>query len=114
MAPLAGSIRSSGPAKSRTQSAPAPDVMLTGPCCWSPTRTVLVTCLAARSTPAIRLADQSQIHAVEPSTVMPPGWPNGTGIRVVTVDGSSVGAAAVPGLLAGEAAGRVPRPVLTP
>jgi hypothetical protein len=30
MAPLAGSMRSSGPEKSRTQSDPAPDVMLIG------------------------------------------------------------------------------------
>ena len=113
MAPLAGSMRSSGPAKSRTHSDPAPDVMLTGSSCPSPTRTVLVTRPAARSTPAIWLADQSEIQAVEPSMVTPPGWPNGSGIRARTVDGSSAGAAAVPGLPAGAAAGRLPRPVIT-
>ena len=113
MAPLAGSMRSSGPAKPRTQSDPAPEVMLTGSSCWSPTCTVLVTRPAARSTPAIWLADQSEIQAVEPSMVMPPGWPNGTGIRARTVAGSSAGAAAAPGPAAGAAAGPLPRPVIT-
>ena len=112
MAPLAGSIRSSGQAKSRTHSDPPPAVMLTGSSCPSPTRTVLVTRPVARSTPAIWLADQSEIQAVEPSTVMPPGWPNGAGIRVRTVDGSSAGAAAAPGPVAGAAAGPLPRPVI--
>ena len=113
MAPLAGSMRSSGPEKSRTQSDPAPDVMLTGSSCQLPTCSVLVTRPAARSTPAIWLADQSEIQAVEPSMVMPPGWPNGSGIRARTVDGSSAGAAAAPGPPAGAAAGRLPRPVIT-
>src|ERR1700683_2317416 len=113
MAPLAGSMRSSGPEKSRTHSDPAPDVVLIGSSGWSPTRTVLVTCPAARSTPAIWLADQSEIQAGAPSMGTSRGWPNGSGIRARTVDGSSAGAAAVPGLPAGEAAGRLPRPVIT-
>src|SRR5689334_7514313 len=113
MAPLAGSMRSSGPAKSKTHSDPAPEVMLTGSSCPSPARSVLVTRPAARSTAAIWLVDQSEIQAVEPRMVTPPGWPNGTGIRVVTVDGSSAGAAAAPGPPAGEPAGPLPRPVIT-
>src|ERR1700761_2800897 len=44
---------------------------------------------------------------------MPPGWPNGTGIRARTVDGSSAGVAATPGPAVGAAAGRLPRPVIT-
>src|SRR5437764_11169663 len=113
MTPLAGSMRSSGPAKPRTQSDPAPEVMLTGSSRWPPTCSVLATRPAARSTPAIRLADQSEIQAVEPRIVMPPGSPNGTGIRVVTVDGSSAGDAAAPGPAPGAAAGPLPRPVIT-
>ena len=98
MAPLAGSRRSSGPETPRTYSDPAPDVMLTGWSCGPPTCNVLVTRRAARSMVAIWLPDQSEIQAVEPRMVMPPGWPNGSGIRVVTADGSSAGAAAGPGL----------------
>src|SRR5207247_204557 len=79
------------------ESDPAPEVMLTGSSRWSPTRSVLVTRPAARSTPATWLADQSEIQAVEPSMVIPPGWPNGTGIRARTVAGSSAGDAAAPG-----------------
>ena len=89
MAPLAGSMRSSEPKESSTHTDPAPDVMLTGSLSGPPTCTVLVTRPAARSTPTIWLADQSEIQAVEPRMVMSPGWPNGSRTHVRTVDGSS-------------------------
>jgi hypothetical protein len=56
MAPLAGSMRSSEPKESSTHTDPAPDVMLTGWLSGPPTRSVLVTRLAARSGPTIWLA----------------------------------------------------------
>lgn len=91
--PVAASMRSSDPDRSRAHTAAAPDVMLTGPSCWPRMCSVLMIRLVGRSTPTTLPVDQSEIQAVEPSSVMLLDWLTGRGIRASTVaaNGGGVG-----------------------